>query len=142
MTAYQQSSKTLSLNALYPGTAFPVFNNEAVTTGELSQALALSNWPVGGQTPLGIDLFFSAAPGTFEFDVKFSSTDSVNGAAGYAMPAAAETPTSTWKITQADLDPVNQCVHVDLPYVNAGSVALYVAAAPSNAVNITATIKR
>lgn len=142
MPKYQQSSATLSLETLYPGAVKAVFNAEAVTTGELSQALALSNHPPGGLTPLGVDLFFSGAPGAFEFDVKFCPNDAALGAAGYSMPAAAVTPTTTWKITQADLDPVNNSVHVDLPYVNANSVAIYVATQPANSVNTTAYLKR
>jgi hypothetical protein len=142
MPAYQQSSATLPLDCLYPGSSKDVFSAEAVSTGELSQAVALSNHPPGGNTPLGVDIYFSGAPGNFEFDIKFSSNDAKTGAAGYSLPAAAVTPLVTFKITQADLDPVNNSVHVDLPYVNARSVAAYVEAAPSNSVNTTLTFKR
>jgi hypothetical protein len=140
--AYVQSSATLSLQCLYPGSSVDVFSAEAVTTAEYSEAVALSNHPPGGNTPLGVDILFSAAPGNFEFDIKFASNDAKNGTAGYSLPVSTATPTSTWKITQADLDPVNQSVHIDLPYVNARSVLAYVASAPANPCNVTLTFKR
>jgi hypothetical protein len=140
--AYQQSSATLSLQCLYPGSSVDVLSAEAVTTGELSQAVALSNHPPGGNTPLGVDIYFSAPPGNFEFDIKFNPHDYKTGAAGYSLPAAAADPLVTFKITQALLDPVNNSVHVDLPYVNAGAVAAYIESAPSNPCNVTLTFKR
>lgn len=139
MPAYVQSTANLPITALYPGSQVDVFSAEAVTTNELSQALALSNYPNPGTNALSVDIVFSGAPGAFEFDVVFAAKDV---AANYALPLATVTPTTTWKITQADLDPVNNAVHVDLPYVNSRFVALRVATQPANSVTVTATIKR
>lgn len=137
--AYVQSSAGVPITCLYPGDSVDVFSAESVTTGERSQALALSNNLSGALSPLSVDLIFSAAPGNFTFNVTFAAKDT---AADYALPLSTTTPTTTWQITQADLDPNNQAVHVDLPYVNARFVSIYVALQPANAVNVTATIKR
>lgn len=128
-----QSSATLPITAIYPGGSVDVFSAELVTTGERSQALAISNYPQGGGTPISVDLLFSANPGTFTFNVTFSAKDV---AADYSLPD------TTFQITQANLDPNNKSVHFDAPFSNARFVSIYVAAAPSNAVNVTATIKR
>ena len=136
MPAYVQSSATLSLATLFPGASVDVFSAEAVTNGEYSQALALSNYPLGSGNPLSLDLEFSAAPGNFTFNVVFSAKDSL-GSAGYSMPD------TTYQVTQAQLDPVTgTSVHLDMPYVNARFVALYVSTKPANAVTTTATFKR
>ena len=139
MPAYKQSSANLPITALYPGASVDVFSAEAVTNAERSQAVALSNYPIGSGTQLSLDLVFSGAPGAFTFNITFAAKDV---AADYAMPLATETPLTTWQVTQADLDPVNQAVHVDLPFVNARFVSLYVVAAPANSVTVTATLKR
>jgi hypothetical protein len=136
MPAYVQSSATLSLATLFPGASVDVFSAEAVTNGEYSQALALSNYPLGSGNPISLDLEFSAAPGNFTFNVVFSAKDSL-GSAGYSMPD------TTYQVTQAQLDPVTgTSVHLDMPYTNARFVALYVSSKPANAVTTTATFKR
>ena len=133
MPAYIQSSQALPILGLYPGGSWDVFSAEAVTTNERSQALALSNYPQGGATPLSLDIVFSAAPGAFTFNVTFAAKDV---AADYAMPDV------TYQITGVNLDPNNNAVHFDIPYTNARFVSLFVASAPANSVTVTATFKR
>jgi hypothetical protein len=139
MPAYKQSTALLPITALYPGASVDVFSAETVTSGERSQALALSNYPLGSGNPISLDLVFSGAPGAFSFNITFAAKDV---AADYAVPLATETPLTTWTVTQAMLDSVNNAVHVDLPYVNARFVSLYVTSAPANSVTVTATLKR
>jgi hypothetical protein len=134
--AYLQSSATLPLSCLYPGASVDVFSAESVVNGEYSQALALSNYPIGNGTQLSLDLEFSAAPGAFTFNIVFAAKDSL-GSAGYSMPD------TSYQITAANLDPTTgTSVHFDIPFTNARFVALYVSAKPANAVTTTATFKR
>lgn len=140
MPAYLASTKTLPITSLYPAAQVRVWDGEIVAAGNpKSQALALVNWPAGNNAPLHVQLFFDAAPGNFTFNVEFAADDTD---ASYALPLSTETPLTTWQITQAMLDPVNQAVSVDLPYVNARFVRLRAAVVPANAVRVTATIKR
>src|ERR1700691_956063 len=95
MPPYQQSTRALPLQCLFPGTSVDVFSNEAIATGERSQALALSNYPQGGATPLSIDLVFNQAPGAFSINVTFAAKE---GPGDYACPD------ETFQITAANLD--------------------------------------
>jgi hypothetical protein len=133
MPAYKQSSASLPITALYPGSSVDVFSAEAVTTGERSQAVAFSNYPQGGATPQSIDIVFSGAPGAFTFNITFAAKDV---AADYAMPDA------SYQLTDANLDPNNNSVHFDIPYSNARFGSIYVVLQPANAVTVTATWKR
>lgn len=133
MPAYAQSSAGNPITSLYPGASLDVFSAEAVTTGERSQAVVLSNFPFGHPTPFSIDIFFSGAPGNFTFNVTMASKEA---AANYSMPD------TTYQITQANLDPVNNSVHFEAPFSDARFVSIYVALQPANAVNVTLTIKR
>jgi hypothetical protein len=133
MPAFQAPSGQQQLQALWPGASVDVFSAESVATGELSQALALSNHPQGGGTPTSIDIVFSAAPGAFTFNVVFAAKAV---AADFAMPD------TTYQLTDANLDVNNNAVHFDIPFSNARFIAIYVESQPANAVTVTATIKR
>lgn len=138
MPAYQQSSAGLPITCLYPGTSVDVFSAEAVATNERSQAVALSNYPQGGATPLSVDLVFNQAPGAFQINVTFAAKDK---AADYACPD------QTFEITAANLDTAdggaNNTVHFECPFSNARFVSLFVVSAPANGgTTLTATLKR
>lgn len=137
MPPYVQSSQANPITALYPGSSVDVFSAEAVTNGERSQALALSNFPIGaGGTPVSIDILFNQAPGNFIIWVTLSAKDV---AADYSAPD------NTYEITQAQLDAsgANQAVHFEVPYSDARFISLYVQTAPANGgTTVTATIKR
>jgi hypothetical protein len=133
MPAYFQSTAGNPISCLYPGGSADVFSAESVATGEQSQALALSNYPQGGATPLSVDIFFSAPPGAFTFNVVFAAKDIESH---YSMPD------TTYQLTDANLDENNNSVHFDAPFTNARFVAIYVELQPANPVNVTATIKR
>lgn len=139
MPPYAASSATLPISSLYPGSQIRVWNAASLTNADASQALALVNWPAANNAPISVHLRFSGAPGNFTINIEFAADDID---ADYAMPLATETPLTTWQITQAMLDPVNQTAHVDLPYVNARFVRLRAPVAPANPVTIIATIKR
>lgn len=138
--AYVQSTSGLPITALYPGASVDVFSAEAVSTGERSQAVALSNYPQGGATPLSVDLVFNQAPGAFQINVTFAAKDV---AADYACPDA------SFQITAANLDSAsgvggpNNTVHFECPFSNARFASLYVVSAPANGgTTLTATLKR
>ena len=131
---YAQSSALNPIMALYPGGSLDVFSAEAVSNGERSQAVALSNYPQGGATPLSVDIVFNQAPGAFTINVTFAAKDVT---ADYAMPD------TTFQITASNLDTVNNAVHFECPFSNARFVSLYVASAPANGgTTLTATLKR
>jgi hypothetical protein len=137
MPAYIASSAALPITNLNPGSSVAVFSAEAVTTGERSQALALTNYPQGGATPTSLDIVFSGTPGAFTFNVSFAANDA---AANYACPDG------TYQITAANLDTAvggpNAAVHFDVPFSNARFICIYVVLQPANSVTVTATFKR
>ncbi len=134
MPAYVQSSAILPIQGLNPGSSVDVFSAEAVTTGERSQAVSLSNYWQGGNTPMSVDLVFNQAPGAFTINVTFAAKDV---AADYALPD------QTFQLTAVNLDPNNNAVHFDCPFSNARFCSLYVASAPANGgTTLTATLKR
>jgi hypothetical protein len=136
MPAFLKPTAALPLQCLYPGSFIDVFSAEAVANGEYSQAVSLSNFPQGGATPTSLDIAFSGAPGTFTFNVVFAAKPQ-NGSGAFSMPD------TTYQLTAANLDPATgKTVHFDIPFSNALTVAIYVSAAPSNSVNVTATFKR
>jgi hypothetical protein len=133
---YSQSSAANPITSLYPGAEVDVFSAEAVSNGERSQALALSNYPAGRPTNLSIDLVFNQAPGAFTIWITLAAKDV---AADYAAPDA------TYEITAGNLDAsgANQACHVEVPYNDSRFVSLYVASAPANGgTTLTATIKQ
>jgi hypothetical protein len=136
MPAFITPTAQLPLSCLYPGASLDVFSAEAVTNGEYSQAVALSNYPVGSATPLSLNIQFSAAPGAFTFNVVFSDHPN-QGTNDFSMPD------TTYQVTAANLDPANGVsLHLQIPFSNSRAVALYVSSKPANAVTLTATFKR
>ena len=138
MPAYVQSSAQLPITGLLPGGSQDVFSAEAVTTGERSQAVSLTNYPEGGATPLSVDLVFNQDPTAFKINVTFAAKDK---AANYACPDL------TFQLTEANLDTAsggpNFTVHFECPFCNGRLVSLYVVSAPSaGGTTLTATLKR
>jgi hypothetical protein len=138
MPAYQQSTAQLPLQALWPGSSVDVFSAEAVASGERSQAVALSNFPQGGATPLSVDLAFNQPPGSFQINVTFAAKD---------VPGDYACPDQTFEITAANLDTAsggpNNAVHFECPYSNGRFVSLDVVEAPTaGGTTLTATLKR
>lgn len=139
MPAYVQSSASLPILAIYPGGLQKVFDAEAITTKESSLAVAISNYPPGNNTPIGIDIFFNQSPTAFTINVQFAAIDQDDH---YACPD------NTFQITEANLDTVplgfNKTVHFDCPFANARFVRLFVVKAPTagGTTLVTATIKR
>lgn len=136
MAPYNTLLPPPALAAEFPCNQFLVWNAEAVLAGEYSQQLHMAPGPTSNPSRgLRIILDFSAAPGTFEFDVMEDDTD-LQGAAHYAeIPVAAViNALNSGSATQATLDL--------LPF-QGQFFCLYCKTAPSNSgIKVTATVTR
>jgi len=124
-----------ALLPFYPQNVYLLFNNEALTTGEYSQQVAVPPPPVGNApVTLRFTIDFSAAPGAFEIDILESDNDA-GGTGEYAqIPTAGSiTATNPGSTTQAT---------VDLSPFIGQFVCLYVKTQPANAVTVTARVAR
>src|ERR1039458_4380729 len=87
MPAYNNQTPPPALGTSYPNNQCLVFNAEAVKSGEYSQQVSIPPSPTGAPyRGLRIILDFSAAPGTFEFDVLEDDIDTAGAAHYSAIP--------------------------------------------------------
>lgn len=129
--AYAASTASNPITCANPGDAVKVFNAESLTTGESSQALALSPSRFGENTKyISVELVFSGAPGTFTIDVQEADTDADGN---YAKVGTSITTVTSPSTVTAILDNIQ---------ISARFVRLHVTAAPSNSVTAIATITR
>lgn len=97
MPAYNTLNPPPALMLDYPNNRALVFKTEAVTSGEFSQqvSLPLAFPAAGGGKGIRVEGDFSAAPGTFEFDIMESDSDKENGSAGYNQVPSSGAITAT-----------------------------------------------
>jgi hypothetical protein len=116
-----------------PGESVQVWNAETPAAGaggaSASQQVALVRVPGENGTSFSVDGYFSGAPGTFEIDVQAAAND---------IDAQYQTVASGNLTT---VDAVNQTFHFAANAENARFVRLLMRTR-TNAVNVTATIKR
>lgn len=64
-----------AVTSIAPGDQVAVFNADAAISGQASQQLALQKPYMAGLVYIGVELLFSATPGTFELDIQEADTD-------------------------------------------------------------------
>src|SRR5208282_3341390 len=119
----------------YPMNTFPLFNGEALISGEFSERVHLPPAPIGSaDVRIRLQIDFSGAPGAFEIDVMECDTDT-QGSAEYAeIPVAGViTTVNSGSATQATLD---------LAPFQGQFLCLYVRTQPANSVTCTARATR
>lgn len=118
--------------SILPGDAVQVFNAEQPAPGtggaSASQAVSIPLTP-GKSTDLGVDGFFSAAPGAFEIDVQVALND---------VDAQYQTIANG---TINAVDATHFTFHFDAANVTARFIRLLVRTR-TNGVNVTASIRR
>lgn len=136
--AYAQSSASLPITGIRRGDVpVAVWNAEALTTGEFSQALNLAgggNTDTAGGEFVRVSIVFSGAPGAFTIEIQTSDTDTPNSYTN--EPFGGATP---GQITTVG---ANNSVSVSLEPIVARFIRLYCVTQPANAVTATATIMR
>ena len=136
MPAYNNQTPPPALGTSYPNNQCLVFNAEAVKSGEYSQQVSIPPSPTqGAYRGLRIILDFSAAPGTFEFDVLEDDIDTAGAAHYSAIPTGGViNALNTGSATQATLDL--------LPF-QGQFFTLFCKTQPSNSnIKVTATVTR
>ena len=74
--AYAASSAALPMTCLNPGDKQVVWNAESPTTGQSSQAIAISPPRFGENTRfISAEIKFSGAPGAFDYRIQVADTD-------------------------------------------------------------------
>ena len=121
--------------ALYPGDSFLVFKAEALTTGQMSQQVALpTNWASGAKG-VRVEIDFNANPGAYELDVMECDSDQ-NGSSEYQ-----QVPTGG-SLTTVTTGPNGASTHQSSDQIPVAGqmLAIYVKAQPANG-SITATVR-